>query len=61
MMATIEESRKNVEDILAQARAEKIKGRLYVYEQYKSRLWDACISTTQFSQAIIDLAKALRV
>ena len=60
-MATIEESNANVESILEEARKERLKGRYYIYEQYKSRLWDACISTTQFSQAIIDLAKALRV
>lgn len=61
MILTLAESKQAVESILREARSESLKGRLYIYEQYKSRLWDACISTTQYNQAIIDLAKALKV
>ena len=60
-MATTLDSHYKVKAILADARKERIKGRYYIYEQYKSQLWDACESNTQFEQACIDLAKALRV
>ena len=60
-MVTVEESKTRIDDILAQARKDTRKGRYYIYEQYKSQLWDASISTTQFAQACIKLAKALRV
>lgn len=60
-MATIEESKTRIDSILAEARKDTRKGRYYIYEQYKSQLWDASTSTTQYEQACIELARALRV
>lgn len=50
-----------VKSILNSARKDPLKGRYYVYEQYKSKLWDVCESNSQFEKACIDLAKILRV
>lgn len=60
-MATTLDSYYKVKEILADARKERLKGRYYIYEQYKSQLWDASESTTQYEQACIDLARILRV
>ena len=61
MISTVEESKKAVENILARARKEKLKGRYYIYTRYKSELLDVCLSSSQLEQATIDLARALRV
>ena len=49
-----------VEEILNRAKGE-LKGRLYIYERYKSELIEVCESSAQLGRATIDLAKILRV
>lgn len=61
MMVVIEEFSNRVKDILLRAKKERIKGRYYVYEQYKAELWDACTSNKEYSEAVIELANALKV
>lgn len=60
-MVTTLRSHYKVEEIIEDAKKYGTKGRYYVYEQYKQRLWDACESTTQYEQACIELAKVLKV
>lgn len=59
MATTVAEIKVN--QILLEANKEKLKGRFYVYERYKSQLLEVCESSEQLERACIDLAKALRV
>lgn len=49
-----------VEKILSEARKD-IKGRYYVYEQYKSRLQAVCTSSMEYERAIFTLTRILKV
>lgn len=57
----MENMQKNVDSIISEAKRENRKGRYYVYEEYKSRLYDLNLSSKDYERACIDLAKALRV
>lgn len=59
-MAT-EDSKRKVTAILAEAKKERIKGRYYIYEQYKSQLQQVCEDSIQYERAIVELANALKV
>ena len=61
MMATTQTTQDKISNILAEAKHEQIKGRYYVYEQYKRQLQEVCESSVQYERAIYQLAKILKV
>lgn len=62
MMATTQiKSDTRVKAILNDARKERIKGRYYIYENYKRQLQEVCESSIQYEHAIYELAKILKV
>ena len=61
MVAEIANSEDRIRYILECARRDPAKGRYYTYERYKSELSEICESAAQYDQAIIQLARILRV
>ena len=62
MMATTNsKSELQVKAILSEARREHIKGRYYIYENYKRQLQEVCETSVQYERAIYELAKILKV
>ena len=60
-MTATQSSEAKVKAILSDARTERIKGRYYIYEQYKRQLQEVCESSVQYEHAIYELAKILKV
>ena len=51
-----------IAELIDRAKREKLKGRYYVYEQYKAELQEICPGFgLMYDRAIADLARALRV
>ena len=60
VMAT-EESKTTLENILTRAKNCKLKGRLYVYESFKSELQALNLTGIEYADACRDLARYLGV
>lgn len=59
MAVHMEDKEKYVKQLIVQARKDPLKGRYYVYEQYKRQLEELDAAT--YERACIDLARALHV